>query len=252
MAASPHELGDQVAVVTGGARNIGRAICLELAAAGAAVVVNALTSRAEAADVADEIAAAGGEAMVHIADISSPAAVRGLMDAAAARFGRLTILVNNASVRRVVPLAEMTLEEWRAVQSVIVEGSFLCAQAAVPHMRAAGGGTIVNIGGISAHKGVKDRLHVSAAKAAVAGMTRALAIDLAEDGITVNCVSPGAIDTVRGASAGPRPQGLAHGIPLGRMGEPADIAAMVRMLCGPGGRYVTGQTVHVNGGAFVT
>lgn len=130
-------------------------------------MINALTSQAEAADVAGEIATAGGEAMVHIGDISSPIAVRGLMNAAAARFGSLTILVNNASVRRVVPLAEMTLEEWRTVQSVIVEGSFLCTQAAVPHMRAAGGGAIVNIGGISAHRGVKDRLHVSAAKAAV-------------------------------------------------------------------------------------
>lgn len=115
-----------------------------------------------------------------------------------------------------------------------------------------GGGTIVNIGGISAHKGVRDRLHVSSAKAAVAGMTRALALDLAGDNIMVNCVSPGVIDTARGASAGAIPGGLADSIPLGRKGAPADIASMVRMLCGPGGRYVTGQTIYVNGGAFPT
>jgi len=250
MAASSGELAGQVAVVTGAARNIGRAICLELAAAGAAVVVNALTSTAEAAEVADEINAAGGEAMAHLADVTSPAAVKAMMDATVARFGKLTVLVNNASLRRIAPLAEMTLEEWRAVQSVIVEGAFLCVQAAVPHIRPAGGGTVVNIGGISAHRGVRDRLHVSTAKAAVAGMVRSLALDLAGDNITVNCVSPGAIDTVRGASAGARPSGVTGGIPLGRMGAPADIAVMVRTLCGPGGRYVTGQTIHVNGGAF--
>jgi 3-oxoacyl-[acyl-carrier protein] reductase len=252
MTSSSPELAGQVAVVTGAARNIGRAICLELAAAGAAVVVNALTSTAEAEDVANEINAAGGEAIAHIADVTNPAAVKAMMDAAVARFGKLTVLVNNASVRRVVPLAEMTLEEWRAVQSVIVEGAFLCAQAAAPHIRDAGGGTIINIGGIAAHKGVKDRLHASTAKAAVAGMARSLALDVAADNIMVNCVSPGTIDTVRGASAGTRPGGMTSSIPLGRLGETTDIAAMVRMLCGPGGRYVTGQTIHVNGGSFLT
>src|SRR3546814_1320853 len=114
---------------------IGRAICLELASTGAAVAVNALTSGKEAEQLAAEIESAGGRAMAHVADITDPEAVAAMVEAVVARFGKLTILVNNATLRRVVPLAEMTLAEWRAVQSVTVEGAFLCAQAAAPHIR---------------------------------------------------------------------------------------------------------------------
>lgn len=252
MPASPRELEGQVALVTGAARNIGRAICLELASAGAAVAVNALTSGKEAGQLAAEIESAGGKAMAHIADITDPDVVAAMVEAIVARFGTLTILVNNATLRRVVPLAEMTLAEWRAVQSVTVEGAFLCAQAAAPHIRAAGGGTIINIGGLAAHAGIKDRLHATTAKGAVAAMARGLAHDLAADGITVNCLSPGPIDTVRGASAGVLPKGVGDDILLGRKGRPEEIAAMVRALCGPAGRFVTGQTIHVNGGAYLT
>jgi 3-oxoacyl-[acyl-carrier protein] reductase len=138
------------------------------------------------------------------------------------------------------------------VLSVTLDGAFLCAQACLPHLARAGGATIVNIGGLTAHKGATERAHVITAKAGLAGLTRALALDLAPRGITVNCVVPGTIDTVRGLPGAPeRPAHRRAPPPLGRLGAPEEVAAMVRMLCGPDTRYVTGQTVHVNGGAFM-
>src|SRR5690606_2176650 len=124
--------------------------------------------------------------------------------------------------------------------------------ACTPHMVKAGGGAIVTLGGISTHVGTKNRAHVSAAKAGLEGLTRALAMELAEHRITVNCVAPGAIDTVRGASAGARPSNMgAEATPLRRFGRPEEIAAMVRHLCLPEGSYITGQTIHVNGGVWM-
>ena len=161
------ELDGQVALVTGSAKNIGRAINLALADAGAKVVINALTSRAEAQSLAAEINDAGGEAMTHIADIRDPSAVQEMV--AVERFGGLNILVNNASLRQLLPLDEMTLEAWRAVFAVTVEGAMLCAVAALPHLRAAGNGTVINISGIASQLGVKDRLHAATANAALEG-----------------------------------------------------------------------------------
>jgi 3-oxoacyl-[acyl-carrier protein] reductase len=252
MTTPQRELEGQVALVTGAALNIGRAICRALADAGARVAINAKTSVAQAQQLAEEIGDSGGEAMAHIADVSDPDAVEAMVAAVVERFGKLTILVNNATYRGLVPLAEMTLEKWRMAQSVTVEGTFLCSQAAIPEMRRAGGGTIVNMGGVAGYVGVKDRLHAATAKAAVAGMTRSLAHEVAGDGITVNCVSPGVIETVRGAAAGELPPGMTGTDNLlGRAGRPEEVAAMVRALCGPAGRYVTGQVLHVNGGKFL-
>ncbi len=242
-------LGGKVALVTGSARNIGRAIALALADSGTAVVVNALTSLDAANAVAAEIEERGGRALVHLADVSSPDAVTGMVDAAVEHFGRLDVLVNNASLRRQVPLADLSYEEWRAVLSVTLDGAFLCSRAAAPHIAAAGGGAIVNIGGLTAHSGAGGRAHAVTAKAGIVGLTKALAVELAPQGITANCVVPGTIDTARGASAGAAPktpENLA-----GRLGAPEEVAAMVKLLAGPAGRYVTGQTIHVNGGAYL-
>ncbi len=243
------ELDGQVALVTGSAKNIGRAINLALADAGAKVVINALTSSVEAQSLAAEINDAGGEAMAHIADIRDPSAVQEMVAVAVERFGGLNILVNNASLRQLLPLDEMTLEAWREIFAVTVEGAMLCAVAALPHLRAAGNGTVINISGVASQLGVKDRLHAATANAALEGMVRSLAHELAPFGVTANAISPGMIDTVRGASAGKVPASIAAtGGVLGRKGKPEEIAAMVRALCGPAGRYVTGQTINANGG----
>jgi 3-oxoacyl-[acyl-carrier protein] reductase len=246
------ELTGKVALVTGGARNIGRAIARSLSAGGAAVMVNANTSRAEAEKTRALIESGGASAAVHIADVTDPAAVAAMIEATVARFGRLDILVNNAAVRAETPFAAIRLEDWRRVLSTVLDGAFLCTQAALPHLIRAGGGSIVNIGGLTAHKGADGRAHVITAKAGLAGLTRALALDLAPHDITVNCVVPGTIETVRGLPGAPeRPEPRSSLPPIGRRGEPEEIAAMVRTLCGPDMRYVTGQSIHVNGGNFM-
>ena len=250
--AVPRPLDGQVALITGGVRRIGRATALALAAEGAALVINARQSADEAAAVVAEIEAAGGRAMWHLADVTDETAVAGMTEAIVARFGRLDILVNNAAVRAHVPFTEMSLADWRGILSIILDGSFLCARAAVPLMRAAGGGTIVNIGGLTAHAGAHQRAHVSTAKAGLVGLTKALAVELAADGITVNCVVPGKIGGPRSATSG-----AAATVPgaeqtlLGRMGTPEDVAAVIRLLCLPDGRFITGQPIHVNGGVYL-
>jgi 3-oxoacyl-[acyl-carrier protein] reductase len=243
------ELDGRAAVVTGSARNIGRAIALALAGSGAAVMVNARRSADEAEAVAVQIRKAGGRAAVRVADVADPDAAADLMHAAAAEFGRLDILVNNASVRREVAFADLDYAEWREVLATTLDGAYLCSRAAMPHLVASGSGAIVNIGGLSSHTGAANRAHVIAAKAGLAGLTRALAHDLAPHGITVNCVAPGLIDTVR---QGKEPSHHAlHATLTGRRGTPEEIAALVRFLCGPDARYITGQTIHANGGVFM-
>ena len=243
------ELAGRVALVTGAARNIGRAIARSLAAGGASVMVNARTSRAEAEKTVEMI---GANAALHIADVTQPEDVKGLVDATVKRFGRLDLLVNNAAVRFETPFAEMKYEEWRQVLAIVLDGAFLCVQAALPHLIRAGGGTVINIGGQTAHKGASERAHVVTAKSGLAGMTRALSLDLAPHKITVNCVVPGTIESQRGLPGVPdRPAHRRQPPPIGRRGEPEEIAAMVRMLCGPDARYITGQTIHVNGGGYL-
>ena len=246
------ELEGKVALVTGGARNIGRAIARELAAAGAAVMVNANTSREDAEQTVSLIRSEGGKAALHIADVTDAKAVGALVAATEKEFGRLDVLVNNAAIRAETAFAGMKLEDWRRVLSVVLDGAFLCSQACLPHMARAGGGAIVNIGGLSAHTGAAGRAHVVAAKAGLIGLTRALALELAPQGITVNCVVPGTIETLRGLPGAPeRPAHRQALPPAGRRGEPAEVAAAVRFLCGPGARYITGQALHVNGGGYM-
>jgi 3-oxoacyl-[acyl-carrier protein] reductase len=244
------ELGGAVALVTGAARNIGRAIALELAAAGAAVIVNAKTSQVEAQGVADEIEASGGRATVMIADVTDPAAVAAMIAETVERYGRLDVLVNNAAVRDESLFGDMTFARWHAVLAVVLDGAFLCTQSALPHLRASGRGAVVNLGGLTAHTGASHRAHVVTAKAGIVGLTRALAHELSAEQITVNCVVPGLIETVR---AGKPPTHRAGKTTLvGRNGTPGDVAGTVRWLAGPAARYVTGQTIHVNGGVYLS
>jgi len=243
------ELQGRVAIVTGAARNIGRAIALELAAAGASVIVNTRSSTDQAQAVAAEIEARGGRALAVTADVTDGAAVSAMVAASLARFGRIDMLVNNAAVREESTFEAIALPDWHRIVSIVLDGAFLCAQACVPQMKQAGGGAIVNIGGLTGHTGAKRRAHVVTAKAGLVGLTKALAFDLADDGITVNCVSPGMIDTRR--EGAPPAHHADRKTMVGRLGEAQDVAAAVRMLCGPGARYITGQTLHVNGGVFM-
>jgi len=245
------ELTGKVAIVTGAGRNIGRAIALTLADGGASVVVNARSNRAEAEGVVREIEAKGGKALVHIGDVADVAAVQAMADAAVKHFGRIDILVNNAALRREKPFAEMSYADWREIMDVTLDGTFHCVKACLPALRKSGAGTIVNIGGLSVHTGAKDRAHVVTAKAGIIGFTRALAHDLADDGITVNCVVPGLIGTPRPNNKPEPAHHLLHQTITGARGRPEDVAAAVRFLCGPGARYINGQAIHSNGGAYL-
>jgi 3-oxoacyl-[acyl-carrier protein] reductase len=250
--ADASELAGRVALVTGGARNIGSAIARALAAGGAAVMVNALRSREDAEQTVAQIRSAGGRAALHIADVTDADAVGAMVAAAVKEFGRLDVLVNNAAIRAETPFGEMKFEDWQRILATVLDGAYHCARACLPHLIRAQGGSVVNIGGMTGHMGAAGRAHVVAAKAGLAGMTRALALDLAPHGITVNCVVPGSIETLRGLPGAPeRPAHRQALPPAGRRGEPDEVAAAVRFLCGPGARYITGQSLHVNGGGYM-
>src|SRR5260370_14819095 len=246
-------LKGRVALVTGAGGNIGRAIALALADAGAKVAVNVRVSHDEGQAVVDEIVARGGDALLVAADVTQRADVDAMIAAIAKCFGGLDILVNNAAIRHEVAFAGLPYADWRAALAVCVDGAFHCTQAALPLLRNSGAGTVINIGGLTAYTRASERAHVVTAKAALGGLTRALAHELAEFDITVNCVSPGLIDTVRkAASATSAPAHHADHQPLlGRRGRPDEIGSAVVWLAGPGGRFITGQTLHINGGAYL-
>jgi len=211
-------------------------------------MVSARASAAEAEAVAAEIRGGGGRAAVKLADVADPASAAALIAATVEAFGRLDILVNNAAVRREVDFASLDYREWRDIIGTILDGAYLCSHAALPHLMASGSGAIINIGGLAAHTGASRRAHVIAAKAGLEGLTRALAHDLAPHGITVNTIAPGLVDTVRDKLPSHH---AAHKPLVGRLGKPGEIAALVHFLCGPDARYITGQTIHANGGVFM-
>jgi 3-oxoacyl-[acyl-carrier protein] reductase len=245
------DLTGKVAIVTGAGRNIGRSIALALADGGACVIVNVRSNRKEADDVVRDIEIAGGKATAHIGNIADPEAAGALAETALRRFGGIDILVNNAALRAEQPFEQMTYAQWRAVLDITLDGAFHCVKACLPTLIKSTGGRVVNIGGLSAHTGARDRAHVITAKAGIVGFTRALAHDLADAHVTVNCVVPGLISTPRPKHL-PQPQHhLTHGTISGERGTPDDVAAAVRFICGPGASFVTGQSIHINGGAYL-
>jgi 3-oxoacyl-[acyl-carrier protein] reductase len=248
----PQALEGKVALITGASRRIGRATALTLAKHGADLILNARTTRDELEGVADEVRALGRQALVHLADVTDEGAVEGMVSAGREAFGRIDILVNNAAIRRQAAFTEMSYAEWREIIAVILDGAFLCSRAVLSLMVAAGGGTIINLGGVSAHLGVMKRAHVAAAKAGLTGLTRALAIEFGGAGVTVNCVAPGKIGGQRSASSGESPIILGdEDIPVGREGRAEEVAAMICHLCLPESRFITGQTIHVSGGLYM-
>ena len=181
-----------------------------------------------------------------MADIVDPKAVNAMVEGVVKRFGRLDILVLNASVRKETAFMEMSFEEWRSLLSITLDGSFHCVKACLPHLIKAGGGSIVTLGGMSALSGAKRRVHGSVGKFGLYGMTRALAKELGEHKINVNCVAPGQMNTPRASDRSARAD--VSGVPMGRRVEPEEIATITRFLCGPGGRMISGQLIYVDGG----
>jgi len=244
-------LQGKVALVTGGSRGIGEAIVRRLAGAGAAV---ALCSRtAEAAErTAALVSAQGGQALAVAADVGRPGEAERLVEACLSRFFRLDILVNNAGITRDALALRMKDEDWDAVLAVNLSGAFHCARAALrPMLKQKQGGRIVNIGSVVASMGNIGQANYVAAKAGLAGLTRALAREAAARGVTVNCVAPGFIATEMTAGLPDNLKETFRGqIPLGRFGAPEDVAALVGFLVSEGAAYITGQVIHVNGGLW--
>ena len=242
------ELDGRVALVTGGSRGIGRQIALRLAEAGARVV---LTSRSEqtAEAVAEEVRAAGGDARGVAMDVSDTDSVRRGVNAILEDYGRIAILVNNAGITADSLLLRMKQEDWDRVVQTNLSGVYRLCRAVVPKMMRARYGRIVNITSVVATSGNPGQTNYAATKAGVEGFTRSLAREIASRNITVNCLAPGFIDTdmTRELNDAAR-ESLLNQVPLKRLGTPADVAAATLYLVGSSTAYITGVTLHVNGG----
>ena len=244
------QLQGRVAIVTGAGQGMGRAVARALAARGAKVVVNDM--RAESAEAtAAELRASGGAALAIPADVIDPAAVRAMVERTVAHFGAVHILINNAGVLRPTRVADIPEAEWDWVIAVNLKGTFLCSQAVLPELKAAGWGRIVNFSS-TAGKNVSTvgGAHYTAAKAGVLGFTRHLAKEVAADGITVNAVCPGLIDTemVRATIDDARTAAYARSFPIPRLGEPEEVAELVAFLASDRAAYITGASLDINGG----
>jgi 3-oxoacyl-[acyl-carrier protein] reductase len=242
------ELKGRVALVTGGSRGIGKAIALSLANAGAAVAVNYRERSGEAAAVVDSIHKSGGRAVAIGADVSANAAVRDMIFEVEERLGPVDILVNNAGIAALRSLDDITEEDFDRAIAVNLKSVFLCTQAVLPGMRARRWGRIVNISSIAARAAGAVSVVYNASKAGVEGLTRGYAVRLAPEGVTINAVAPGLIDT---EMAKPLIEaGLAARIPVGRFGSGDEIAQAVLMIIG--NAFITGQTIAVNGGLLLS
>jgi 3-oxoacyl-[acyl-carrier protein] reductase len=242
-------LDGRIAVVTGAARGIGKAIVLELAAAGAAVVINDIGNLDKAEETVREITAAGGRAMVVKADISQAAEVDRLVSTVLQEYGKIDILVNNAGIARDNLLMRMKEADWDTVININLKSVFLCTKAVSRGMLKQRSGAIVNIASVVGITGNAGQANYAAAKAGIIGFTKSMARELASRGIRVNAVAPGYIATDMTAKLPEEvKKEFIKGIPLGRMGSAEDVAKAVLFLVSPAASYMTGQTLSVDGG----
>lgn len=245
---------EQAVIVTGGGRGIGRATALRFASEGASVVV-ADVNAVGAEEVAHRVRTSGAPAMAVRCDVQDASSVKALVEAALSRFGRINILVCNAGVTRDKRFSEMTVDDWDEVMRVNSRGAFLCAKAVALHMMSRRSGKIVFVSSASA-RGKRDQANYATAKAGLHGLTRTLALELGPFQINVNCVAPGHVDTAMSRAVAERLnvpieeflREAAERIPLGRVGQPEDIAAVIAFLCSADASYLSGEVIYVNGG----
>ena len=240
----------KVAIVTGAAKNIGRATCESLSKLGYNILVHANTDKDGADETVKLIKKNGIQSSPFIGDLTKQDTASELV-IEASKLGNISALVNNASQREFNKFDDMTFDDWRFVMSINLDSLFHTCKAVIPEMKKNNWGRIINLGGLSAHISAIGRAHVITSKSAVVGFSRALAMEYAETGITINTVVPGLIDTIRGASAGSSLVHPSHSNPpVGRKGYPEEVATMISNLCGPNSDFITGQTIHVNGGSY--
>jgi 3-oxoacyl-[acyl-carrier protein] reductase len=241
-------LSGRTALITGGTRNIGRGVALHLARLGANVCINSRQKDTDSEKTLALIAELNGKAFHFPANIADEDNVNQMVKQTVAQFGGVDIFVHSAGIRRVNSLLETSLKEWREVMGTNLDAAFLCSKAVVPHMKP-NMGRLIYVSGVSAFRGSSHRAHVVASKAGLVGLARSLAIELGEQQITVNCIAPGPIDTVRAPETGNIPH-HPYGMEtmLGHKGDAHDIAAMVGFLASDEGKFITGQVMHVNGG----
>ena len=246
------DVDGKTALVTGSSENIGRAIAETLAVAGADVGVTARSDEAGCRETARRVESAGGEASIALGDLSEPTDVERIVETTRDELGPISILVNNAAVRPKEPFLEVDVAEWDRVHATNLRASFLTAQHIIPDMIEVGGGAIVNFLGASAFLGGVEKSHVYASKMGQKGMIRSLAKEFGRDGIRVNGISPGPIDTERDMANYPDDleARMSELTPLGRMGEPREVADVCCFLVSDRASYVTGQILHVNGGIY--
>ena len=241
-------LSGKSAIVTGAAQGIGRVIAEELARAGVKV---ALADRNDAGETADAILALGGESLVLRTDVSVAADVDALISASIAAFGRLDFVVNNAGRQTWKPLLELAEEDWSRTLAVNLTGTFLCTQRAAAWMKDHGGGRIFNLGSGCNKHAFPNLVDYTASRGGIEMFTKVAAVELGRYGINVNCIAPGAIETERTKTELPDYAGSWSKLtPLGRIGQPLDVARLIVALCGEAGDFVTGQTIWVDGGLF--
>ncbi|MBH5338410.1 3-oxoacyl-ACP reductase FabG [Streptomyces pactum] len=246
------KLQGQVALVTGGSRGIGAAVCRALAADGAAVAINYRGSRGPAEELAAEIQAAGGRAIAVRGDVADPAAAEELVRRAVEDLGGIDILVNNAGVAHDGLVYTMAMDDWLHVMKVNFGGVFHCTKAVLPHFMSKGAGVIVNVSSVMGERGWIGESNYAASKGAVNAFTRCCAMESARFGVRVNAVLPGfaPTDLVAGLTEGATGRSIRKQIPLRDFGRVQQIADVVRFLCGPESSYMTGSLVNVDGGAM--
>lgn len=243
-------LAGKTALITGGSRGLGRAMAVALAAEGAAIALVARDAE-KLKESAAAVEAAGGKASLHLADVADEGQVAGLEQEIAAKYGKIQILINNAGINLRKGITEFTLEEWNRVINTNLTSVFLMCRAFVPHMKGQGYGRIINMTSIMSHVSLPGRAAYSSTKTALLGMTRALALELAPDGITVVGISPGPFGTEMNTALMQNPEINAQflsKIPVGRWGKVEEIGALARFLCSEEAGFITGTDILIDGG----